>query len=185
MTMNLFTFRTLLLFLFFSWSCEPEPPSIPEDDQVHGLAPVYISKDSLERIGVKDSRSVSRPGPVEKWNEFLFIREGRDGYHVINTSDVENVSKEAFWQIPGTSQLQIEEERAYIDNFHYLLVVDLTAAPDLEIISREQVVELNPFLLFPRYHQGYYECYDPDSGLVLEWRMEAELKQPWCYNQEL
>ncbi len=175
----------IFLFLFLLCSCDPDPPSLREDGEVNGLAPIYISEDSLANIEALSPQSVSQPGPMSNWNDFLFIRDGREGYHLINTADPENVTNEAFWQIPGTSQLQIVGDRAYLDNFHFLLIVDLSAAPELKIISRNPVVELKPYLLFPRYHQGYYECHNPDSGVVLEWRHKTELQEPLCYNQEL
>ncbi|MBL7754781.1 MAG: hypothetical protein JNM44_09905, partial [Chitinophagaceae bacterium] len=179
-TMNLHRKRTIgytviITLGLFGWvACINKTPV-----KVRGYQPVYLAADSAEIITSLPGRSIRNGGKIYAYKNRLFQMETGSGIHVIDANNPSQPTKLGFIAVPGCSELSIQNDVLYTDNFRDLVGIDISQFPDIELRSRLNQVFPGANQEFPPYTGIQFECVDPAKGYVVNW-IETELTDPKC-----
>ncbi len=146
---------------------------------VDGYKPIYISYDSLLHFKQSDPRTFSNTGKISYYNKYLFMVEHLQGVHIINLSDTTNPERISFLEIPGVQDITIKDQILYTDNGPHLLVIDITDLNHVVLLKRNLFVFQQTDAKHPPVRFGWFECYNPNAGWVLDWQTTT-LTDPKC-----
>ena len=169
--------KLLLYCLFLSIglsSCLPEE----NDLIVTGLRPVYSSGDWSE-ITPMSPQPLQNLGKFYYKDQMIFVSETRQGIHIIDNTNPESPQNIKFIAIPGVLDIAIKDNILYADNFTDLVALDITDLENIEVVKRVEDLYPEHQNYYPANYQGYFECADPEKGVVIGWE-EAELRNPKC-----
>lgn len=145
-----------------------------------GMAPVYINKSDLI-VESQPPREFGELGHIVVIGDILLINELYTGIHVVDNSDQGNPVNIAFWAITGNLEFTVTGDLLYADNSLDLYTIDISNIFEIELVSTQEniysVPESQQF--FPRNHRGYFECVNPELGIVIDWE-EKFLVDPKC-----
>ncbi|HYG02423.1 MAG TPA: hypothetical protein VD927_08245 [Chryseosolibacter sp.] len=142
-----------------------------------GFRPVYQSADNLP-IRWDDPRTLKAPGKIYVYGNQLFVNEVGLGIHVFDNSDPSTPTAIGFINVPGNTDLAIQNGILYSNYLNKIVSVRLNQYSDLEKL--EEVVFSNSALGVSPPANHYFECVDPDKGLVIHW-LPVEITNPECY----
>lgn len=181
----------LLLCLFLVSSCIDDDPTIEFSESVEGLKPIYVSAEE-NVVELQQSRSFENLGKIVYTAPYLLINERFKGIHVVDNSDPSNPIKLYFIQIPGNTDFTLKGEFLYANHGSDLKTFSLGVSPGnlgLANFTLEEIQSISSFFadqgenstasLFPPDYVGFFECVDPDAGIVVGWET-AFLSNPEC-----
>lgn len=146
---------------------------------VDAYVPIYAQEGDAElEIAVLASRQTDSAGKIFAIGEKLFQVEQGKGIHIIDYSDKRNPKKLSFLQIPGCQEVAVKGQHLYTNSFEDLVVLDLSAYPDVQVTAREPGVFPELSTSYPP-QWGYYECPDPAKGRVVGWEIKR-IENPKC-----
>lgn len=169
-------------------ACVTDDPTIIEVD---GMKPIYIPEEE-NFIAVQEPRAFGDLGKIVYAQPYLLINERFRGIHVVDNTDPSNPVKVNFIQIPGNTDFTIKSGFLYanhgsdfkafaislLDSSSLSLEFDLVETcvlPEFFNSSEDNVTEG----LFPPNYNGFFECVDPEKGIVINWE-ETRLIDPEC-----
>ena len=89
--------------------------------------PIYKSKaEALAEIKSGVPASISNPGKIYMYGNYIFLNEVNKGVHVIDNSNPSNPSIKAFINIPGNVDIAVKGTTLYADLFTDLVTIDIT-----------------------------------------------------------
>jgi hypothetical protein len=89
--------------------------------------PIYKSKtEVLSEIKSSTPVSISRPGKIYMYGNYIFLNEINKGVHIIDNSNPASPSIKAFINIPGNVDIAVKGSTLYADLFTDLVVVDIS-----------------------------------------------------------
>lgn len=165
----------LIPFLLFSCFNDVDDPVT---EPVMGMAPVYEQVDLMD-IGNEAARPFDNLGKIVYQNPYIFINETFKGVHVIDNSVPTDPQTIAFWKIPGVIDFTVKEQFLYAENGKDLITLDKADINDLKLLSVVEDINSNGNLSFPADYTGWFECADPNLGIVVGWE-EKLLTDPKC-----
>src|ERR1044071_1078132 len=88
--------------------------------------PIYKSKSEvLSEIKSSTPVSISNPGKIYMYGNYIFLNEVNKGVHIIDNSDPSHPSIKAFINIPGNVDIAVKGTTLYADLFTDLVVIDI------------------------------------------------------------
>jgi len=89
--------------------------------------PIYKSKAEVQ-ADIKSSTavSISNPGKIYMYGNYIFLNEVNKGVHIIDNSNPSKPIIKAFINIPGNVDIAVKGSMLYADLFTDLVVVDIT-----------------------------------------------------------
>jgi hypothetical protein len=88
---------------------------------------IYRSKSEvLADIGSGQARSISNPGKIYKYGNYLFLNEVNKGVHIIDNTNPGNPVIKAFINIPGNVDIAVKGNTLYADLYTDMVTVDIT-----------------------------------------------------------
>ncbi|MEX0966921.1 MAG: hypothetical protein WD077_06760 [Bacteroidia bacterium] len=149
--------------------------------EVEGYQPVY----SADSVAIKsvEARPVKNPGKIYYKDNFIFINEKSLGVHVIDNTDPTHPKNISFIRIPYNSDVSIKETYMYANNGNHLAVIDISNPLAAVVVKEVQNVidfDKNSQDLYPPEQGFYFDCVDPDKGMVIGWE-KADLTNPQCF----
>lgn len=160
-----------LLFLpFICFSCyirEPEDGHGYFDGPVDGLKPTYLEKSEAQKIQVLGPVPLKIPGKIFTYGSMLFINEVNSGIHIINNSDPANPIPISFIKIHGNIDIAVKSNILYADNAGDLIALNISDINNIQVVKR--IENVFPANNFPNQTGVYFECADPDKGIVVGW----------------
>lgn len=172
-------FLTLGIILFTMSSCDnwEQVPNF-DVDQVEGYRPIYATE-SEQEVKTLPAREIETPGKIYVINEFLLVVDQLKGIHVFDNNNPENPQNVGFIQITGSNDVAVRDNILYADQATDLLAIDISNPENVQIASR--VKNVFPFgSQYPQQQGVYFECPDPEQGLVIGWEYTT-LNSPKCY----
>ena len=158
---------------------------------VEGMKPVYIAEED-NFIAITDARSFGNLGKIVYAAPYLLINERFQGIHIVDNSDPANPIKLNFVQIPGNTDFTIKSGFLYANHGSDFKVLQLLPSEESLGLSDFTLVETcaipefflseesnSSIALFPPNYTGFFECVDPDKGIVISWE-ETTLIDPEC-----
>ena len=164
---------SLLIMVGLS-SCLPQE----EDLIVTGLRPIYSNGDWSE-VTTMNPQPLQNLGKFYYKDDMIYVSETRQGIHIIDNSNPESPQNIKFIAIPGVLDMAIKNNILYADNFTDLIAIDITDLENIEVVKRMENLYPEHQNYYPASYQGYFECVDPEKGVVVGWE-EAELRNPKC-----
>ena len=89
--------------------------------------PIYKSKAEVQaEIKSSTANSISNPGKIYMYGNYIFLNEVNKGVHIIDNSNPANPVIKAFINIPGNVDIAVKGSTLYADLFTDLVVVDIS-----------------------------------------------------------
>jgi hypothetical protein len=171
----------LLLLLFISLSCLPEPREPVNGVKFDGTGykPIYASADEVAKIEFTAAKPLTEPGKIYVSDPYLFINEMGKGIHIINNSDPKNPENLSFIAITGNYDMAAKGQFLYADNLSNLLVFDISDPKSPKLAKK--VADAIPVSNYPPYQNIYFECVESKKGVVIGWEKVPMPEQPRCF----
>ncbi|NUN99380.1 MAG: hypothetical protein HUU01_02055 [Saprospiraceae bacterium] len=151
---------------------------IPE--QTQGLAPVYLPPD-WQDVKTEPEKPILSPIQLIRREGYLLVLDDRKGVHLIDHTQASVLKKTGFLKVPGCKKMAVHNAYLYVNNFQDLLIFEIGAGAVITLKKRlENAFNVDPEILFPSHHNGYFECVDPNRGQVVEWK-DTILTNPQCW----
>ena len=132
--------------------------------------PIYKSKsDVLADIKSSTPVSISNPGKIYMYGNYIFLNEVNKGVHVIDNSNPASPVIKAFINIPGNVDIAVKGSVLYADLFTDLVVVDISNPLNAAL---QKVVPK----IFPE--RVYAAGFVADSTQVIVGWTEKKIKEP-------
>lgn len=150
--------------------------------KVEGYKPVYASFEEAKIIKALPPQAYENHGKIYIKGPVIYIGERGRGVHIIDNSNPLAPKKVGFIQILGNHDIAIKGHTMYADNLTDLVLIDLTNLSEPKALQRISDVYDLSNQYYPEnvpYHT-YFECVDPDKGIVVGW-VAAELDNPACF----
>lgn len=177
----------LLLVAFSVTGCITDNPNIIEAD---GMKPVYISEEE-NFVAMLEPRAFGTLGKIVYTDSYLLINERFRGIHIVDNSNPADPVKINFIQIPGNTDFTVKNGFLYANHgsdfkaFQFGLettglslgfqLEETCVLPEFFANGEENTLAG----LVPPDYSGFFECVDPDKGIVVNWE-ETRLIDPEC-----
>ena len=102
-----------------------------------------------------------------------------EGVHIIDNSNPQNPVPIHFIEVVGATDLAIKGDILYVDNLSDLVAINIADFNNMYVEKRVEGLYPLSEQLFPENYDGYFECIDPEKGVVVGWE-EATLENPTC-----
>lgn len=164
-----------VLLLLLPCACDNQETS--GEDDVIGYIPVYGDAQSSDIVMVMP-KPVVDPGKIYVYGKYLLVNERKKGIHVFDNSNPADPVPVGFLQLLGNTDMAIKDGVLYADHLGNL--VSLTTNDFTTIEEKGRLPLRNWNLGVPPPKGYYFECVDPDKGLVVSWK-KTKLTNPACY----
>jgi hypothetical protein len=131
--------------------------------------PIYKSKAEVQaEIKSSTAVSISNPGKIYMYGNFIFLNEVNKGVHVIDNSNPASPVIRSFINIPGNVDIAVKGSTLYADLFTDLVVVDI--ADPLNATLKKVVTKIFP-------ERVYVSGFVHDSTKVIVGWTERKIKE--------
>ncbi len=147
---------------------------------VDGLKPLYLSEDTWKEITfTSTARPLVNLGKFYYKDDYLYVTQRDEGVHIIDNSNPQNPVPIHFIEVVGATDLAIKGDILYVDNLSDLVAINIADFNNMYVEKRVEGLYPLSEQLFPENYDGYFECIDPEKGVVVGWE-EATLENPTC-----
>lgn len=154
------------------------PPIDYSNYKVYGNKPVYMPVSAAKQISYSAvAMPVADPGKIYVKGNYIYQAEQGKGIHIIDNTNPASASRVGFISVYGCTEISIMGNLLYTNNLDDLVVIDIGDLNNVRLINR--VSKTFPTGLYDYYQahnppsRGYYECPQPDSGVVGSWRKDS------------
>lgn len=114
---------TLVIIVFALQSCLKD--NVTKTYSI--FEPIYKSKSEvLSEIKSSTPVSISNPGKIYMYGNYIFLNEVNKGVHIIDNSNPSNPSIKAFINIPGNVDIAVKGSTLFADLFTDLVAIDIS-----------------------------------------------------------
>ncbi|WP_417886824.1 hypothetical protein [Zunongwangia sp.] len=139
------------------------------DDEIvvgSGYTPITVSREIFEStIELQQNRPVSNAGKIYVKDQFLFINEKEEGFHIYNNQDPENPEAVSFLKVPGATDLAIRGNTIFVHHYVDLLSIELNLITN-EILTMTRTPDVFPQLNSPDGFEAAYFDVSADKIIV-------------------
>ncbi|GLB49197.1 hypothetical protein [Neptunitalea lumnitzerae] len=168
-----FILLSTLILLVSAQSCWYEPNDEVDIVNVDSFElsmynPVYMTRDALqESVAITPSKSIENSGKIYVKDNFLFIGEKYEGFHVFNNANPANPNQIAFIQVPGATDIAIKNDVIYINNAIDLVALQMDYASETIQITK-RIENAFPQMLSP----DGYQFYEGNDQIIVNWTLK-------------
>jgi hypothetical protein len=165
------------------FSCYDSKRNLPES--VTGFVPIYSSVSAAKAITAGPARPTVKGGKIYTTGNLLFQVEQDSGIHVINYANPASPQKLGFIRSILCKELSVKNGFIYTNNLSDLVVIDINNMNNVHEVNRVASVFPDLALQYPAkdpntWQSIYFECPDPDKGIVIGWQ-QTTIKNPKCW----
>lgn len=163
----------ILAFFVLLTSCEESVYR-----EFKGNAPIYLSYEELRSSVVAETdRDLVHPGKIYFKDDYIFIVENLEGFHVYDNSNPAAPVHKTFIKVPGAVDISIAGYIIYVDSFVDMVVLDAEDINNIHEVSR--IKDAFPYLIPETDNNFPVGNIDQDKGVVIgyEVRMIREKVQ--------
>jgi hypothetical protein len=99
--------------------------------------------------------------------------------HIIAEGRSKTAHKIAFLKVPFCSEIAVKDNYLYVNNLNDLLIFDISNVAAPQLVRRLPGAFPHVNQQYPNVSDTYFECPDPDKGIVVRWE-EKTLIKPQC-----
>ncbi len=152
---------------------------IVEDVIRPGLSPRYTTLIEGQNISA-DAMPYDELSNFVIYGDYLLLLEKGMGVHIIDNQNPSSPINFAFIEMPGIIGVVALDDSMIISLANYLITVDISDFMNVTIVNILEIENSAQGLgLYPLDYTGYFECVDPEKGVVFEW-VNEELTNPKC-----
>jgi hypothetical protein len=144
-----------------------------------GYKPIYKPAQEAFAIKMIEPQPYTTPGKINQYGNYTLQMDVDKGIHIIDCSNPKNPKKIGFIQVPGCSELAIQDDVLFVDNYSDLISIKIDAMQNAVVEQRVK----NAFVIAneqaPPKSNTYFECVDASKGPVIKW-VEATIEDPKC-----
>ncbi len=143
-----------------------------------GYRPVYLEEEKAAEITSKPGEALVDPGKIYLLEPYIFVNERGRGIHIIDNRDPAKPENISFISIPGNHDMAAKGTWLYADNNADLLTFDISNPREVRLVRR--TAGAIPVHNYPPHTNVYFECADPEKGVVVAWEKVSMTKRPKC-----
>lgn len=154
----------LLLLILSLQSCwyigggEPLPPP-------SRYTAVFMDRTEFENsIAIEDAKTVIDAGKIYTFNDYLYISEKYEGFHIYNNSNPVNPLALKFLKVPGSTDMAIKNNIIYINQSRDLIAVQIDPITQ-QISVTKRIRNVFPIIYSP---DGFYPN-TPEGKVLIKW----------------
>ena len=139
-----------------------------EDELVHGSSyiPITQTRQTFEStIELQSARPVSAAGKIYVKDNFLFINENKEGFHIYKNIDPENPEGISFLKVPGATDLAVRGNTIFVHHYVDLLSIEFNLNTN-EILNVNRIPNVFPQLHSPDGYEATYFDIPADQIIV-------------------
>ena len=179
MRKNLTVFLSIPILFF---ACTPHETT---PNNIEGYIPVYSQDVStLKKIKAEAARTTVHGGKVYTVGNLLFQVEQDSGIHIISYANPTSPQKLGFIRSFMCKELAVKNGFIYTNNLSDLVVIDINNISNVTEVGRTPDVFPDLGLQYPpktsQFERIYFECPDPDKGVVVAWKKQT-INKPKCW----
>jgi hypothetical protein len=142
--MTIFRNLGIITILLFCFSCQDE---ISSTYTYATKYPVFLKMADVRKneIVVEPGRILTDPGKIYIYKDFLYINEPQKGIHIFDNSNPSKPQKLSFLSIQGNTDLSINSNILYADNYVDLLAFDLSTPNSPQLVKRVEDVFMHMY----------------------------------------
>ena len=173
------TFQVVFTLAAFALVTGCDVEGTPGGDSIPAYVPVYGAASASE-IVMTSPQTVTEPGKIHVYGKYLLVNEKMKGIHIFDNTNPADPLNIGFLQMLGNSDMAIRNDVLYADHLGNLVALTTSDFTTIEETGR---LPLRNWLKgVPPPSHSYFECVDPDKGLVVDWK-RTNIKNPRCYAQ--
>ena len=176
---NKFLLFVLTFFIFTSCTDRWTPDVV---ENALGKIPVYATTSDASTISPGSPQEIQLLGKIYYKYPYLYAIEISKGIHVINNEDPTTPQKVKFINVPGIGDMAIKGNYLFVDNISDLVTIDISDISNIREVSRIEDACTDGGSKYPLGYVGYFECPDPDKGIVVGW-VDGYIDKPDCYTR--
>jgi hypothetical protein len=147
--------------------------------------PQYQSWESFrsQDITLESARTLSHPGKIYLYQQYLLVNEGMQGIHVFDNSNPSSPVNLGFIPIVANIDMAVKNNILYVDSYTDLLAIDISDIYHPNVVQRvNDVFSFTAHGLLPGYDNAYPMVYpDNSQGVVIGWAVEETLQENQNY----
>jgi len=174
MAMNHKYLISLVVLIFFCASCSKYDEEISYSEEKY--VPILMKYDEMtESVKQMPVRSITNPGKIAVFQDYILIVEKFKGFHVINNSNPASPLNVAFFSIPGCVDVAVKNNILYADNAIDLVAINISDKNNMYPVYR--IPDVFPELLPPDsdYISHWFTSENrPENTVIVGWRLKDE-----------
>jgi hypothetical protein len=167
-----------ILFLLILVSCTTRDVD-PAPENIRGFAPIYANASTSQTVEVQAPKATTHAGKIYAYGNYIFQAEENEGVHIIAEGKSKTAHKIAFLKVPFCTEMAVKSNYLYVNNLNDLLVFDISNVAAPQLIRRLPDAFPSVNQQYPNVSGAYFECPDPQKGIVVRWE-EKTLAKAEC-----
>ena len=155
------------------------------DSKVSGYRPVYGADTLYKKMTYSpEAREMITAGKIYVRGSVIFQNDINRGIHIIDNSVPSNAHRVAFIGLPGNTEMAVNGNFLYANNFNDIVVLNIAGAIPVEVKRLSNMFSSNnsenPYSWQVPPEPGFYECpkYYTDS-VIVSWVQDSVYQM--CY----
>lgn len=130
--------------------------------------PIYVTYDEVRQpINVEGARSLTNPGKIYMYDNYIYINEQMEGVHIIDNTNPSDPKNIGFIAIPGNMDIAVRNNILYADCYMDLVALNITAPNQVQLMNRVENV-------FPTLGE------DPNKGILMGYDAKEVTEEVNC-----
>jgi hypothetical protein len=136
-------------------------------DTFGSYQPVIMQRADFETTTILENtpRVIENSGKIYVKDNFIFVNEVNEGFHLINNSDPTNPVNVGFVKVLGSSDLSIKDDVFYVNNATDLIAFKINESSETLTITK-RLENVFPQIWSPE-GQSYYPL--EDNEIIVDW----------------
>lgn len=129
--------------------------------------PVYATRAQLADIKVQNPKPTTKNAKIYLKDQFIFVNDSRDGFHIVDNSDPANPKKLKYLKALGSTDVAIRNDILYLNQATDLVALKInTATNEVQILKR--IENVFPALRSP---DGFDGAIMSDK-IIIDWKLK-------------
>lgn len=127
--------------------------------------PITVTRAELNKITLQDPKPTAKNEKIYLKDQYIFVNDRRDGFHIIDNSDPANPKKMKYLKALGSTDVAVRNDILYINQARDLVALKInTSNNSIQLLKRIENV-------FPplRSPDGFEGPADNDK-IVIDWK---------------
>jgi hypothetical protein len=140
------------------------------------MKPIYKSHQELKQaVEVQSAQPLENPGKIYLHNNYIFINERNEGFHIVDNRNPNAPRKLAFVKVPGNIDIAAQGNALYADSYTDMMIFDISNPAEIQLKHQvENVFPDSAKLLGPQY------VANDNKGIVIGYEREVKTMNQNC-----
>jgi hypothetical protein len=148
----------LTALLFLQQGCVKDQCS--HQYTTYQYTPVYKPMQQLRQVSIQAPKPITANGKLFIKNNFIYLNEVNQGFHVIDNSNPAAPKSIAFVNVPGCIDIAAKGNYLLVDNYTDLLTFDISNPAAIHLVNRKENA-----LPYRQYNYGFTD--DSAKGIIV------------------